>query len=1068
MTFAQRWAETAGTHVRGLAREPATEEPADSGSAHLRGFIRLPGGEVAHELDLVRLNQEDRSDSAPSLDASEARLGGERGQKVVVFDHDRPDVLSRTAVSEQPIQGRGMSAVTPSGRWRTAGVCSQLALNGRSWPMANPPSLRRLASAVWSGSSGQPRRSFGARGPKAAYHRRVDATPRTEVPAGPAGTQLPTGTVTFIFSDIEGSTRLIQEAPAEYPALLERHRALVRAAVERHHGVIFGSEGDALFAAFSGASAGVLAAAETQTSLAAEPWPDGRQIRVRMGLHTGEVILAGGGYVGLALHQVARIMAAGHGGQVLLSAATRVLLPTPLPGDLDLRDLGEHRLKDLAGPERLFELVVPGLPSTFPALRTLANRPNNLPVQLTSFIGRDDLELGRRLLAEHRLLTLTGPGGTGKTRLSLQLAAQVIDAYPGGVFFVPLETIREPDLIAPAIIEAIGVEPGTALPMDRLVEHLGHSRTLLVLDNFEQVVAGAGVVARLLNELPDLSVIVTSRALLRIYGEQELPVRPLSLPEPGAPGGSGGSATAGAAATSEAVRLFVERAMAAKPSFALSDGNASAIADIVRRLDGLPLAIELAAARVRILPIESMRQRLNDRLGLLTGGPADRPERQQTLRAAIDWSHDLLDEHDRRLFRRFAVFAGWAGLAQVERVCGPGTAAGENILDGLGSLVEKSLIRPIPGDEAEPRFAMLVTIREYASERLDASGERPETELAHALAYLELLEQAAPTLTSRMAAAWLDRLELDHDNLRAALDWAVAGDHAEIAFRLLVAIWRFWQVRGHLLEAQERTPRILEVPGAEALDPILRAQALGAAGSIAYWRGDHPAIPRLYEAALDEARRSGDRAALAEALYNAAFAAMPTEPAASARAHEYLNEALAIYVANGDRRGIANANWALGLEAVARRDWDRARGHLEDGLGAYRALDDPFGTGWALHELAVVEAYSNEPDTAEANAREALAIFGRADDQSAAVNLLLDLVFIGRLRGVSERAWRIAGAVDTVRKRSGADLVTATGWFDWEVPIRPDDDPEASRLWDEGAALTLEAAIAYALEDEAR
>ncbi len=528
--------------------------------------------------------------------------------------------------------------------------------------------------------------------------------------------ELPRGTVTFLFTDIEGSTRLIQELADGYPAVLGDHRDLIGQAVRGHGGHVFGSEGDALFVAFEEATSAVGAAAEARAALDGHAWPDGRQIRVRMGIHSGEAVQTSGDYVGLALHQVARITAAGHGGQILLSEATRALLGGSLPAGLELRDLGSHRLKDLARPEHLYEVTGPGPARSFPPLRTLEGRPNNLPVQLTSFVGRTDLAEARRLLETSRLLTLTGPGGTGKTRLALQLAAEVLDEFPDGVFFVPLDAILDPGLIPSAIVEAVGIDPGTEAPLAKLVGYLGDRRALLVLDNFEQVVDGAGVVGQLLRDAPGIKILVTSRIVLRTYGEQELPVPPLRLP------GTGTITTAAEASAIEAVRLFVERAMASQPSFRLTDANAAAVADVVVRLDGLPLAIELAAARVRVLPIEALRARLVERLKVLSGGSRDLPARQQTLRGAIDWSYDLLADPDRQLFVRLGVFAGAASLEQIEAVCGPQAELGQDAFDGLTSLAEKSLLRPVAGDDG-PRFAMLATIREYALERLDVSGD---------------------------------------------------------------------------------------------------------------------------------------------------------------------------------------------------------------------------------------------------------------------------------------------------------------------------------------------------------
>jgi len=434
-----------------------------------------------------------------------------------------------------------------------------------------------------------------------------------------------------------------------------------------------------------------------------------------MGVHSGEAIQTGTDYVGLALHQAARISAAGHGGQILVSEAARRLAAT-LPDGLELRDLGERRLKDLASPERLYQVIGDGLADEFPPLRTLDTKANNLPVQLTSFVGRDELAAARAALAGTRLLTLTGPGGTGKTRLALQLAAEASDDFPDGVYFVALDSVRDASLVPSAVASTIGLAVGGSDPLDTLATLLREKRVLIVLDNFEQIVDAAPDVARLLREAPDIKIIVTTRIVLRVSGEQEFPVPPLGMPP-----ASSTELTAAEAGRYEAVRLFAERAMAVQPSFALTDANAPVVVEIVKRLDGLPLAIELAAARTRVLDVSAIRARLGQHLSLLTGGARDVPERQQTLRGAIDWSYDLLEAPDRRLFERFSVHAGGAFLTQADDVCGPPAELGEEVLDGLSSLAEKSLVKAGLNGSEDPRFAMLVTIRDYAHERL-ASG----------------------------------------------------------------------------------------------------------------------------------------------------------------------------------------------------------------------------------------------------------------------------------------------------------------------------------------------------------
>jgi predicted ATPase len=790
-----------------------------------------------------------------------------------------------------------------------------------------------------------------------------------------------------------------------------------------------------------------------------------RQVRVRAGVHSGEATLTEGDYVGLALHEVARISAAAHGGQILVSGTTRELAADAGLPAVELRDLGDHRLKDISHPVRLYQLVGDGLLDEFPPPRTPESRPNHLPEQLTSFVGRRELDEGKRLLAGTRLLTLTGPGGTGKTRLGLQLAAEASDEAPDGVFFVPLDAVRDPTVVPSAIVGALGLpaagSSGAALPLTRLADHLRHRSMLLVLDNFEQVVDAAPVVAELLRAAPKVKVIVTSRIPLRISGEQELPIPPLSVPLRGAEG-------AVDALRSAAVKLFVERATAARPDFRLTDENAATVVDIVRRLDGLPLAIELSAARTRVLSVQALAQRLDQRLAMLTGGARDLPARQQTLRRTIDWSYELLEQADRALLERFGVFASGACLVEAEPVCGPPAELGEEVLDGLVSLSEKSLIRPVPGAVEEPRFAMLATIREYAAERLAGRPDAEALRRRHADAYLALVEGAAPYLLGPRQRGLLDRLEQDHDNLRQALDWAVERGEAGFGLRFLVGIWRFWQIRGYLTEGWERAQRVLALPEAGRQPPALRARALGAAGSIAYWRGDGIRTHELYRDALEPARSSGEPAILAEALTNFGFASRPEaqrNQSVYVAGRPYFEEAVGLYRELDDRDGLANATWALASSFMDTREFDTARGLIEESLALYRQTDNRFGMGWALWTLAFIAFRTDRFDLAMHPATEALQVFADGNDPGGIVMCLFGMALGARQIGAEEAHWRLAGATDTfiTKLDVGVDpeILKSIGLEPFE---RPTDDPDAQRAWDAGAAMTVEEAVNYAQE----
>ena len=581
-----------------------------------------------------------------------------------------------------------------------------------------------------------------------------------------AATALPTGTVTLLFTDIEGSTRLLQILGDRYSEAVKQHRQVLRDAFASYFGVEVDTQGDAFFAAFSRAQDAVDAAVDAQRALASCRWPDEIGLRVRIGIHPGEPTVTDEGYVGIDVHRGARIAAAGHGGQVLLSQATRDLLPEELP-EIRIRDLGEHRLKDLTRAQRLYQLVIPELDSEFPPLKTLESRPTNLPTQATPLIGRErELQEMANLFqrADVRLVTLTGAGGTGKTRLALQVAADLVEAFSDGVFFVSLAPIIRSDLVVPTIAQTLAVreQPGQSL-RETLKEYLADRELLLLLDNFEQLLEAAPGVAELLAVCPQLKVVVTSRAPLHLSGEHMYSVPPLALPDPKK------VRDPQSLSQYDAVALFLERATAVKPDFQMRDENAAAVAEICVRLDGLPLALELAAARVAILPPQALLKRLGQRLQLLTGGPRDLPARQQRLRSTIDWSYGLLSDDEQRLFARVAVFVGGCVLETVETVCQLDGDRPIDVLDGLTSLVEKNLLRVEPGVGGEPRFSMLETIREYALERLETNGEADDLRRRHADYYLVLAEASEPEILGPDQAAWLETLDAEQDNFRGRL-----------------------------------------------------------------------------------------------------------------------------------------------------------------------------------------------------------------------------------------------------------------------------------------------------------
>jgi len=893
------------------------------------------------------------------------------------------------------------------------------------------------------------------------------------------------GTVTFLFSDIEGSTRLEQQVgTARYGELRERHRAILREAFSANSGIEQGTQGDSFFVVFGSARAAVTAAVAAQRLLGAEPWPDGEAVRVRIGIHSGEAELAGDSLVGLDINRAARIAAVGHGGQILLSDATRALVQPHLPAELRLRDLGAYRLKDLLGPEHVVQVETDDLPTDFPPLRTPDARPNNLPTQLTTFVGRTaELEDAARLLSTTRLLTLTGPGGTGKTRLSLQLASTVADTFPDGVFFVPLEPIRDPMLVPSRIATAVGVAEAGARPIaDTLSDWLRDRRLLLVLDNFEQVAAAAPLVSDLLRAAPDLKVVVTSRAALRVSGEQEYPVPGLPTP-PDLSHLSGldrmhlpaESRALDLAALSQyaAVRLFIERAVAVRPGFLVTNANAPAVAAISARLHGMPLAIELAAARIKLLSPDAILARLEHQLDVLAAGARDLPARQQTLRGAIAWSYDLLDGDARRLLDRLSVFAGSCDLEAAEAVCGPASEIGGDLVDGLMALADQSLLKVEEAADGEPRFRLLDTIREYAAERLAERGETVTIQDRHRDWYLALAERAAAEIAGADQRRWLDRLEVEHDDIRAVLDRAMGRPEPATAIRLGFAMWRFWQKRGHLAEARRRLTAI-EAAAWSRDDPRLRARLVEALGGICWWQGDIAEMTEHYREALGTWQSLGDEAEIANAFYNASFTfAVPTsadspDPDPDGIGLGYVEEARRRFHELGDLRGEANALWALGNYHYFRNQQANGTAEFRAALEMFRQTADLTMEAWALHMLGSGLLRNGEVGEARQHIEHAIRHFHAAGDAAGLTLTLDDMSALAVAAGDLDRAARLRGAARNLTTETGAGLATYVE-DTFEAGVRPGIRShmavaDLERLGAEGAAMTLDEAVAYALE----
>jgi predicted ATPase/class 3 adenylate cyclase len=868
--------------------------------------------------------------------------------------------------------------------------------------------------------------------------------------------ELPTGTVTFMFTDIEGSTRLLQELGQQYPAVRDDHAAIVRRAIVDGGGVEVSTEGDSFFAAFPTPAGAVHAAVSAQKGLAGHPWPADHEVRVRIGLHTGEGVLGGDNYVGLDVNRAARIAQAAHGGQVLLSWATCGLVDQALPDGVSLRDLGDHRLKDIARPEHLYHLVIEGLPADFPPPRTLDARPNNLPLQLTSFVGREaEMAEVRRLLSQTRLLTLTGAGGTGKTRLALQVAGEVLTEYRDGAFFADLASVTDPALVPSAVAAALGVpeEPGRPI-LEGVKDHLRDKELLLVVDNFEQVAEAGPVIEELLTAAARLRVVATSRVVLSVRGEQEYQVPPLRPPDPER------LPSLPALRRIEAVQLFTARALAASPRFRVTEENAPAVAEITARLDGLPLAIELAATRTKVLTPQQMLPRLEQRLDVLTSGPRTLPERQRTLRGAIAWSHDLLDPAERRLFARLSVFTGGWTLEAAEAVCDP-EGLGLDTLEGLTSLVDQSLVRLTEPEDGHPRFSILETIREFGLEELQAGGEADAVRRRHGEYFLDLALEAEPHLTAEDQGEWLDRCDREHPNLRAALRWAIEAGEADRAQSAAGGLWRFWQQRGHLDEGRRWFEEVLGMPSGPARSPG-RAKAVIGAGGIAWWQKDREAAGAFYQEAVAIERELGDPARLAEALYNYSFVVAGDDIEAAVR---LLEESLDLFREMGDERGVAQALAMLVIPDAEAGRWAAVLDRLEEVVAIWRRAGDRLHLAFDLVWLAFTHGRLGHREAARSAALEALEIFREADNQTGIGITLVDLAFLATWEGRHEDAVRLAAAFETLRERVGGP----PGGFAGLLEGDPADEARAhltedaaQRAWEEGLAMSVDQAVALA------
>jgi predicted ATPase/class 3 adenylate cyclase/DNA-binding CsgD family transcriptional regulator len=825
---------------------------------------------------------------------------------------------------------------------------------------------------------------------------------------------LPAGTLTFLLTDVEGSSRLWELDPKAASEAMARRQAIIRDATWRHNGTLPAEqgEGDSSVSAFARASDAAACAVDVQRALATEEWPKGVDVKVRIALHTGEAELrADGTYQGAALNRCARLRSLGHGGQILLSQATYEVLVDGLADGFALRDLGTYRLRDLTRPEHVWQLCHTQLADSFPPLRSLNAVANNLPVQLTSFVGREtEIDAVGALLGEHRLVTLTGAGGSGKTRLALQVAGRVGDEYPDGVWWIDLAPLADPSLVPAAVAAVLGVRESPLEPMaDTVMRYLSTRRSLVTLDNCEHLIEScADLSARLVQGCPEITLIATSREPLRVDGENIWPVPPLSL--------SAADEADGSRPSSEAVRLFDDRARAARPKFVLNERNVQAIAQICARLDGIPLAIELAAARTRLLTVEQIADALEDRFHLLTGGARTALPRQRTLESSVDWSYDLLDEDERIVFRRLAVFAGSFTLEAAEAVCAGNGLEPEQVLDLLGGLVDRSLVQVADETGVQTRYRLLETIRDYARHKLTDAGEAEVTRDRHLDHYVSFAERAATGLEGPDLVGWLTRIDAELDNVRAAMDWSPHSADPNRGARIVGRLGLYWFARSELAVGRARLEAIVASPRVVGPD---RADALTALCIIAYRAGDMTAGARHGDDAVAIARRLDDDSLLGPALHNRAWVRYWGEGDRFAAWTDF--EEAATLLADSDHHAYRPLNLAVfGWSCADTSEIARAGTLLNEGLALTDRDLAPHARCYCLVSLGILGTIEGRFEEAARHLEEAIKLAGHIGDHYAdsCARSFLTFVQVGRGRCEVGRELSERGLATAVKNRS--------------------------------------------------
>ena len=866
----------------------------------------------------------------------------------------------------------------------------------------------------------------------------------------------PTGTVTFLFTDIEGSTRLLQELGDEWANVLQDQRRVMRAAIAANHGLEVGTEGDSFFVVFASAADATHAVVMAQQSLDAHAWSGDTRVRVRMGLHTGEGRVVAADYVGLDVHRAARIAACGHGGQVIISDSVHALVEKALPPGVSIRDLGEHRLKDLPQPEHLYQLDIEGLPTDFPALRALDVRIDNLPLQLTSFVGRSaEVAEAKLLLSRARCVTLVGPGGVGKTRLAIETARQLAGEFSEGVWLIELASLTNASLVPQTVANSLRIreQPGVAIA-ETIVRYLEGRHILLVLDNCEHLIQPvAELVETILHSCPDIRVLATSREALRVDGEAIFPVPALSVP------GAVLSGMASEVGDYEAIRLFCERASTDVDALPADPENLAAVVEICRHLDGVPLAIELAAATLSTLTVKQIAAKLDDRFRVLASGRRTALPRQQTLAASIDWSYELLSDREKSLLRRLSMFGGAFSLEAAEAICAGQPIAKKDLFGLLRSLANKSLINVIQvGDEL--RYNLLETIRQYAADRLAAGAEDTNVRVRHLDWYLHLAETASSAIHGPDQAAWLTRLDHEQADLRKALASALSGQ-SQTALRLASCLTYYWVIRGHISEGREWLRLALKTPA----DPLARARGLTSAGILAHHQSDFTGTRDLMSESVRIHEQCDDPLDKSLALTHLGIALLSLgDKAAGSIA---LEQSVAFALTAGGTWELAAALNHLG--AIRHYDGDmsaRPRTELEDGLKAARAAGDAWHSTLILDSLAQVALDHMDIESAQNYWHECLTLELRLGETLGIPSILEGFARLASAQSEHQRALRLLSAAASLRSEMRIPDPSPMEQRPVQLTLSRSraalGKSEADSAWHEGAAMTLEEATHYA------